>query len=89
MASPTLPSLAMKQEVVRGSQVQVPALVQRLYKEKGSSGDLRINRNNLVFLCVDSDRVDDIRSKMRRRLALQDLRDPECSPNWRLTNRKN
>lgn len=74
---PYLVIIGYEAEVVRGSQVQVPALVQRLYKEKGSSSDLRLNRNNLVFLCVDGDRVDHLRNQMRRRLSLRNIKRPE------------
>lgn len=74
---PYLVILGYEAESVNASQLRVPPLVERLYKEKGSSGDLRINRNNLVFLCVDAERKEEMRQKMIRRLALRDLRRPE------------
>ncbi len=62
---------------VSGDAVAVPDLVRKLYREKGSSGDLRRNRNHVVFLAVDSSKRDEMRKKMVRRLALEALREPD------------
>jgi hypothetical protein len=62
---------------VSGDQVQLPDLIRRLFREKGSSGDLRISRNALLFLIVDAQRKEDMKKKMVRRLALEALRDPQ------------
>ena len=62
---------------VSGDAVAVPELVRKLYRERGASGDLRRNRNHLVFLAVDTNKKPEMRKKMVRRLALEALRDPE------------
>jgi hypothetical protein len=62
---------------VSGDSVVVPDLVRKLYREKGSGGDLRRNRNQVVFVAVDIHKKDEMRKKMIRRLALEALRDPE------------
>jgi hypothetical protein len=70
---PYLALIGYEAEAVNGDRVQVPALVERLYEEKGSSGDKRLNRNNVVFLCVDLQKKDDMRRKMERHLAIRNL----------------
>jgi hypothetical protein len=62
---------------VSGQTLEIPDLVDRIYRHHGSAGDVRINRNNLVFLLADSDRKEPMRKKMVRHLALQDLLRPE------------
>ncbi len=58
---------------ISGQTLEIPELVERIYRHHGSAGDIRINRNNLVFLLADSDRKEQMRRMMRRHLALQDL----------------
>ena len=56
----------------------VPDLIGRIYERKGAEGgSLRSLRNNLVFIVADESRIDDMRHKMARRLALMELRKPE------------
>ncbi|GAB6060291.1 hypothetical protein [Desulfonatronum parangueonense] len=74
---PTLGVISYDADEVDGERVALPDLVRRLYREKGSSGDVRMNRNNLVFVVVDARRKEDMKRKMIRRLALEDLRRPE------------
>ncbi len=74
---PYLAILGYEAAWVDSVQLQVPELVEKLFLEKGSSGDTRLNRNNLVFLCADCDRREDMRRRMQRRLALRELRRPE------------
>ncbi|MEQ9335166.1 DUF499 domain-containing protein [Thalassobaculum sp.] len=62
---------------VAGSSVKIPDLVERIWRHHGSGGDLRANRNNLVFLMAEQGRVNEIRAKTRRHLALKDLLSPE------------
>jgi len=62
---------------VAGDNVTVPELVSRIYRQKGASGDLRLNRNNLVFLLADQARKEEMKHKVARRLALNELRKPE------------
>lgn len=70
---PYLVLIGYEAEVVDSLRVTVPGLVQRLFLEKGSSGDTRLNRNNLVFLCVDRDRREKMRQQMLRQMAIRDL----------------
>ncbi len=53
----------------------VPNLVAHIYERKGAEGgSLRALRNNLVFVAADEGRVEEMRSKMARRLALRALK---------------
>lgn len=70
---PYLALISYEAETVHGGQVRVPALVERLYKEKGSSGNSRFNLNHVVFLCVDSQKKEDMWQKMERHLAIRNL----------------
>ncbi len=74
---PDLALLGYDAVEVAGDNVVVPELVGRIYRQKGASGDLRLNRNNLVFLLADQARKDEMKHKMVRRLALNELRKPE------------
>lgn len=58
------------------SGLEVPEIVCRLFREKSSEGHIRLNRNNLVFVVADESRVEDMKALMRRRLALEDMRNP-------------
>lgn len=62
---------------VGGSVDQVPDLVGRIFERKGSEGAFRALRNNLVFVVADESRIEEIRHKMARRLALLRLKAPE------------
>lgn len=63
---------------VGGVVEQVPHLVERMYRHKGHDESApRGNRNHLVFLVADEGRKDEMRQKMVRRLALQELKKPE------------
>lgn len=54
----------------------VPDLVARIWERKGADGgSLRALRNNLVFVAVDEGRVEEMRAKMARRLALRALKE--------------
>lgn len=56
----------------------VPELIARIYERKGSDGTgLRGMRNHLVFVVADEARVDEMRHKAVRRLALRELIKPE------------
>jgi hypothetical protein len=56
----------------------VPGLIAHIYERKGAEGgSLRQLRNNLVFIAADESRIDEMKHKMVRRLALADLKSPE------------
>lgn len=74
---PYLVIIGYEAETIQSYSIQIPGLVERIYCEKGSSGNRRINRNNLVFLCADFDKAEEMRQKMSRHLALRDLQRPE------------
>jgi hypothetical protein len=59
---------------VASDNLVVPELVSRIYRQKGAVGDLRLNRNNLVFLLADQARKEEMKHQMIRRLALNELR---------------
>ncbi|MEK0082321.1 DUF499 domain-containing protein [Benzoatithermus flavus] len=62
-----------------GASVEaVPDLIARIYERKGAEGgSLRILRNNLVFVVAEDSRIEEMRHKMARRLALRELKAPE------------
>ncbi|MGD9971826.1 MAG: ATP-binding protein [Desulfatirhabdiaceae bacterium] len=62
---------------VSGDNPVLPDIVCRLYREKGANGELRIHRNNVVFVVVDIYKKDEMRRKMIWRLALEDLKRPD------------
>ena len=62
---------------VSGEGTALPDLIRKLFKRKGAGGDVRKNRNNLVFVTVDALKKEEMKKKMVRRLALSALRDPE------------
>lgn len=55
----------------------VPDLIERIFQFKGASQDLRRGRNNIVFLTAEQARVEEMKSKMGRRLALESLQRAE------------
>ena len=63
---------------VGGSVDSVPELIGKIFDRKGAAGtDFRSFRNNLVFLVADESRKEDMRTKMVRRLALIEMKNPE------------
>jgi Predicted ATPase (AAA+ superfamily) len=75
---PKLVVLSYDAVAVGHSIESIPDLVERIFSKKGSDGvALRALRNNLVFVVADEARKDEMRHKMYRRLALEDLKKPE------------
>ena len=61
-----------------GTVEGVPDLIDRTYSRKGSDGSaLRLFRNSVVFVAADESRREEMRDKVRRRLALRELKKPE------------
>ena len=57
---------------------QVPELVERVYARSGADGSgLRRLRNHIVFVAADEHASDAMRRRMRSRLALQRLKEPD------------
>ncbi|MFM1798258.1 MAG: hypothetical protein RLZZ117_536 [Cyanobacteriota bacterium] len=70
---PYLAVIHWEGHTVEQANVQLPELVVRLFKEVGTQGKTRINRNNLVFVCADRLQVDDMLRKTRTYLALRQM----------------
>jgi hypothetical protein len=74
---PYLVHLHHDAEAVRGDRLQVPPLVDRIFRTKGQAGDFRQHQNNLVFVLADEGLREAMKHRMARRLALEALRAPE------------
>ncbi|CAK0742093.1 ATP-binding protein [Azospirillaceae bacterium] len=76
---PRLAVVSYDAVTVGGSAVdEVPEIISRIYKYKGSDGSaFRHLRNNLVFVVADASKIEDMRVSMMRRLALAELKKPE------------
>ena len=55
----------------------LPSLVEEIFKYKGTDQRLREFRNNLVFVVADERQIKNMKDRLRRRLALQELRKPD------------
>ena len=64
-------------EAARNDALQVPELVEKIFRFKGAQNDFRQLQNNLVFLMADEVLKEDMRGKMVRRLALEAMRQPQ------------
>jgi hypothetical protein len=70
---PYLAVIHWEGHTVEQANIHLPELVVRLFKEKGDNANVRLNRNNLVFVCADALQVDDMLRKARTYLALQQM----------------
>jgi hypothetical protein len=70
---PYLAVIHWEGHTVAQANIHLPELVVRLFKEKGDNANVRLNRNNLVFVCADALQVDDMLRKTRTYLALQQM----------------
>jgi len=70
---PYLAVLHWQGHTVEQAAVHLPELMVRLFNEKGNNGQVRHNRNNLVFVCADQLQVDDMSRKARTTMALQQM----------------
>lgn len=73
---PYLVLIHHEHEAVDVREPRAPELVARVFRHKGGGNDFRQNRNNLVFVVADAGRVERLRELMRRRLALDELKQP-------------
>jgi hypothetical protein len=75
---PRLAIMSYDGVTVAGSVDEVPDIIARIHQRKGSDGTaFRTQRNSLVFVVADEGKIEDMRSKMVRRLALMELKRPE------------
>jgi hypothetical protein len=73
---PRLALLGYDAETVRADRLQIPPLVERIFRSTGTQGDFRKLQNNLVFLVADDQQRDDMKQAMVRRLALRAMQTP-------------
>jgi hypothetical protein len=74
---PRLAVLAYDGTAVGATVDAVPELIARIFERKGSDGgSLRSLRNHLVFVVADEARIEEMRKKTVRRLALAELIKP-------------
>ncbi len=75
---PLLVLLGYEAETVKpGDRLQVPPLVERIFRSTGTQGHFRQLQNNLVFLVADEGNREHMRESLVRRLALQSLLAPD------------
>ena len=55
----------------------LPAEIAEIFKHKGTSNDLRQYRNNLVFVVADERHRQNMKDRVRRHLALEQIRKPD------------
>ena len=68
---PQLAVISHDADSVRGDDLKVPGLAEKIFRHKGSGTDFRALQNNLVFLVADEAERQNMRDKMVRRLALE------------------
>ncbi|MFB3789025.1 MAG: ATP-binding protein [bacterium] len=59
------------------SEATVPSEIIDIYRHKGTQQDFRDFRNNLIFLAADARKIENMKDRMRRRMALEKLLRPE------------
>lgn len=75
---PRLALMAYDGVAVGATVDTIPELITRIFERKGSDGvGLRSLRNHLVFVVADETRIEEMRKKVVRRLALAELIKPE------------
>jgi hypothetical protein len=75
---PRLAVMAYDGTAVGATVNAVPEIIARIFERKGSDGvGLRSLRNHLVFVVADETRIDEMRKKVVRRLALMELIKPD------------
>lgn len=61
---------------ITDASIHVPDLVASLFKHKSADGGTRIHRNNVLFVVAEDGKVEDMKNRVRLRLALEDMRNP-------------
>jgi hypothetical protein len=75
---PRLAVMSYDGVAIGASVDEVPDIIARIHQRKGSDGTaFRALRNNVVFVAADEGKIDEMRGKMARRLALWELKKPE------------
>lgn len=73
---PRLVLIGYDADAVRGDRLQIPQIVEKIFRTKGTQGDFRQLQNHLVFLVADEQLRDEMKHAMVRRLALHAMRTP-------------
>ena len=71
---PYLVLLSYEAETVKAADPRIPEIAHRIYRTRGQQQDLRQNRNQLVFLVADKERLENVERQARRLLALRAIR---------------
>ncbi|MBI2571829.1 MAG: DUF499 domain-containing protein [Candidatus Schekmanbacteria bacterium] len=74
---PYLVLIGYDAETVKSDMVSIPPLVEKIFRTHGSQGAFRQLQNNLVFLLADEAMRGEMKARIRRRLALAAMRQPE------------
>jgi Protein of unknown function (DUF499) len=75
---PLLVLLGYHAEAIRpSSRLQIPSLVEKIFRERNAQGDFRQLQNNLVFLVAEEELNERMLAAVIRRLALEALNQPE------------
>ena len=74
---PRLALIGYDAETVRGDRLQIPPLVEKIFRTTGTQGNFRQLQNHLVFLVADEQLRDEMKHALVRRLALNAMRAPD------------
>jgi hypothetical protein len=74
---PWLAVISYDAEAIPSDRIYVPPLVEEMFRKTGSMGNFRQFENNVVFVVADRGERDRMKELMRRRLALEAMRQPE------------
>ena len=75
---PLLVLLGYEAETLKGGdRLQIPPLVEKIFRSTGTQGHFRQLQNNLLFLVADEGNREHMRESLVRRLALQSLLAPD------------
>ena len=73
---PRLVLIGYDAEAVRGDRLQIPPMVEKIFRTTGTQGNFRQLQNHLVFLVADEQLREEMKHAMVRRLALHEM----CTP---------
>ncbi len=76
IGKPLLVLISHDAEAVSPGQMQVPDLVEKVFRFKGQQNDYRARQNNVVFLVANGRGSEDMRASVVRRLALGAIQQP-------------
>lgn len=74
---PYLVVISYDADSIASDRIKVPPLVEKLFRETGSTGNFRQLQNNVVFVVADEGEKARMRELVVRRLALEAMRQPD------------